>query len=167
MYDTATRDKLIFPSAITQILCHSSVSYPVSTHFSPMCAIDAATIRLSEAQLRSKQPRTKMATPPTRSTLSTSVPSSSSTGGVTLEVVIAQLQCTDAHLDILTTELYQANTRVGCIARQQACLDGFIASPFPSPEASKDKDDGDDSGGAFDGDEASDSSSDDEMIASQ
>ena len=31
--DTATRDKLIFPSAITWILRHFSVSYPESTHF--------------------------------------------------------------------------------------------------------------------------------------
>ena len=43
--DTATHDKLIFPSAITQILCHVSVSYPTSPHFSVMCAIDAATVR--------------------------------------------------------------------------------------------------------------------------
>ena len=43
--DTATHDKLIFPSAITRILCHVSVSYPTSAHFSVMCAIDAATVR--------------------------------------------------------------------------------------------------------------------------
>ena len=35
--DTATHDKLIFPSAITKILHHFSVSYPVSTHFSVIC----------------------------------------------------------------------------------------------------------------------------------
>ena len=48
--DTATRDKLIFPLAITQILrqilCHFSVSYLESPHFSVICAIDAATVRL-------------------------------------------------------------------------------------------------------------------------
>ena len=49
--DTVTRDKLIFPSAITRLLCHFSVSYLESPHFTVMCAIDAATIRLSEAQL--------------------------------------------------------------------------------------------------------------------
>ena len=49
--DTATRDKLIFPSAITQILNHFSVSYPESTHFSVMCAINATSVRRSEAQL--------------------------------------------------------------------------------------------------------------------
>ena len=42
--DTANRDKLIFPSAITQILRHFSASFPVSPHFSVMGAIDVATI---------------------------------------------------------------------------------------------------------------------------
>ena len=49
--DTATHDKLIFPSAITWILHHFSVSYPTSPHFSVICAIDVATLRWSEAQL--------------------------------------------------------------------------------------------------------------------
>ena len=49
--DTMTCDKLIFPLAITRILCHFFffVSYPKCTHFSAMCAIDAATVRWSEA----------------------------------------------------------------------------------------------------------------------
>ena len=47
--DTVTRDKLIFSSAITKILRHFSVSYLASPHFLVMCAIDAATIRQSEA----------------------------------------------------------------------------------------------------------------------
>ena len=88
--DTVTRDKLIFPSAITRILRHFSIFYPESTHFSTMCAIDAATIRHSEAQLQSKQPRTKTTTPPTSSTPSTSTPFSSM-GGVTFKTVMAQL----------------------------------------------------------------------------
>ena len=50
--DTATHDKLIFPSAIKQILCYFSVPFPVSPHFSVMGTIDAATIRRSKAQLR-------------------------------------------------------------------------------------------------------------------
>ena len=54
--DIATRDKLIFPSIITRLLRHFSVSYPKSPHFSYMCAIDAATIKRSLAQLRSRQP---------------------------------------------------------------------------------------------------------------
>ena len=49
--DTATRDKLIFPFAITQILRHSSISYLKSTHFFVMCAIDTATVQQSKAQL--------------------------------------------------------------------------------------------------------------------
>ena len=47
--DMATRDKLIFPSAITRLLHHFSVSYPESPHFSFMCVIDAATIKWSLA----------------------------------------------------------------------------------------------------------------------
>ena len=42
--DTATRDKLIFPSAIMQILRHFFIPFPVSPHFSVMGAIDAATV---------------------------------------------------------------------------------------------------------------------------
>ena len=43
--DTATRDKLIFPSAITRILRHFSIPFPVSDHFHVMYAIDAATVK--------------------------------------------------------------------------------------------------------------------------
>ena len=78
-----------------------------------------------------------------------------------------QPQRMNAHLYTLTTELYQVNTRVSHIAQQQACLGGFVKSPTPSPETFEDKDDGGDSGGMSDGDEASSSSTDDEMTASQ
>ena len=54
--DTTTRDKLIFPSAITHMLCHFSVSFPESPYFLVMYAIDAATVRWSEAQLKPKWP---------------------------------------------------------------------------------------------------------------
>ena len=47
--DTTTYDKLIFPSSITRILRHASVSYPKSAHFSIMGAISGASVRLSEA----------------------------------------------------------------------------------------------------------------------
>ena len=47
--DTTTCDKLIFPSAITQILRHFSVPFPSSDHFPIMCAIDYATVKRSEA----------------------------------------------------------------------------------------------------------------------
>ena len=43
--DMATCNKLIFPSAITRILRHFSVPFPVSPHFSMMGAIDAAIVR--------------------------------------------------------------------------------------------------------------------------
>ena len=52
--DTATRDKLIFPSAITRILCHFPIPFPSSDHFLVLCAIDYATIKCSEAQFRSQ-----------------------------------------------------------------------------------------------------------------
>ena len=51
--DSASRDKLIFPSAITRILHHFSVPFPVSDHFTHICAIDYATLKRSEAQFRS------------------------------------------------------------------------------------------------------------------
>ena len=47
--DSVSRDKLIFPSAITRILCHFSVPFPSSDHFTIMCAIDYATVKRSEA----------------------------------------------------------------------------------------------------------------------
>ena len=52
--DTVTCDKLIFLSAITRLLRQFSVFYPESPYFMFMCAIDAATIKRSVAQLRSR-----------------------------------------------------------------------------------------------------------------
>ena len=91
--DTATRDKLIFPSAITQILCHFSIPFPSSDHFPVMCAIDYVTVKRSEAQFRSRQsdsvaPLSRST--PSRSAPSTSAPSSSS-DDVTLREIMAQL----------------------------------------------------------------------------
>ena len=79
--DLASRDKLIFPSAIMRILRHFSVPFPSSDHFSIMCAIDYATVKCSKAQFRSQQtdstaPSSHFA--PSRFTPSTSAPSSSS-----------------------------------------------------------------------------------------
>ena len=48
-WDTAIRDKLIFPSAITWILCHFSVHFPSFDHFSIICAIDATIVKRNEA----------------------------------------------------------------------------------------------------------------------
>ena len=77
---------------------------------------------------------------------------------------MVQLQCMDACLDTLNDELCQVNTRVGCIARRQDRLGGFIESPSPSPKASEDEnDDGDSDDDDDDGDEDASSPSDDEM----
>ena len=46
--DMATRNKLIFPSAITRISRHFSVPFPISGHFHVMCVINAATVKQSE-----------------------------------------------------------------------------------------------------------------------
>ena len=48
--DSASRDKLIFPSAITRILRHFFVPFPSSDHFTIICAIDYTTVKCSEAQ---------------------------------------------------------------------------------------------------------------------
>ena len=69
----------------------------------------------------------------------------------------------DARLDTLSDELCQVNTRVGCIARRQAVMGGFIAYTFPSPQASEEEsDDGSDSDDA-DEDDGVSLPSDDEM----
>ena len=89
--DTSTRDKLIFPLAITLILCNFSVPFPSSDHFSVMCAIDAATVKRSEAQFRSR--KTDSTAPPSRSAPSRSAPStfapSSSLSDMSLGDIIA------------------------------------------------------------------------------
>ena len=74
---------------------------------------------------------------------------------------MVQLQRMDAHLDILSDELCQVNTRVGHIARCQAVMGGFVASPPPTPEASQDEDedDDDDATTSDDGDDGDASSS--------
>ena len=96
---------------------------------------------------------------------STSTPSSS-TGGVTLEAVIAQLQRMDARLDTLSDELCQVNARVNHITRWQARLGGFMVFSSPSPDASKDEDDKGDSDDIDDDkDGDANSSSDDKMNA--
>ena len=46
--DSASHDKLIFPSVIT-ILRHFFVLFPSSDHFTIMCAIDYDTVKRSEA----------------------------------------------------------------------------------------------------------------------
>ena len=69
---------------------------------------------------------------------------------------MAQLQCIDARLDTLSTELYQVNVRVGHIARRQATTGRFApeATPSPPPPMASDFEDEDDDDG--DDDDASD-----------
>ena len=90
--DLASRDKLIFTSAITRILRHFFIPFPAFDPFTFMCAIDAATVKHSEAQFRSRQ---QDSTPPSwptpsRSDQPTSAPSSSSSD-VSLGDIMAQL----------------------------------------------------------------------------
>ena len=112
--DSATRDKLIFPSAITKLLRHFSIPFLASDHFTYMCAIDAATVKWSEMQFRSRQ--SGSAASSTRSAPSTSAPFSS-TSGMTFRDIMTQLQRMDAYLDTLPTKLYQVNTCVDRVAR--------------------------------------------------
>ena len=115
--DSASRDMIIFPSAITRILRHFFVPFPSSDHFTIMCAIDYATVKRSEAQFQSQQ--SDSAAPSSCSTPSRSAPSASapsSSGDESLGNVIAQLQDMDARLDTFSMKLYQVNVRVDHIA---------------------------------------------------
>ena len=166
--DSASRDKLIFPSAITRILRHFSVPFPSFDHFTIMCAIDYAIVKHSEAQFQSQQ--SDSATPPSSSAPSRSTPSSSapssSLGDVTLGDIMTQLQRMDAHLDTLSTELYQVNIRINRIAWRQASMGGFApeATPSPpSPMASDFENEDDDDGGDDDADGDGDANSINEM----
>ena len=52
--DSVSRDKLIFPSAITRILHYFSVPFPSSDHFIVMCAIDYTTVKHRKAHFWSR-----------------------------------------------------------------------------------------------------------------
>ena len=69
----------------------------------------------------------------------------------------------DACLDTLSTELYQVNIRVGCIARWQTVMGGFVfeTSPPPTLVASEAEDEDDD-----DDDDATASEDDDGDVSS-
>ena len=161
--DLTTCDKLIFSSAITRILHHFSISLPPSDLFFIMGAIDAATIRRSDAQLHPRRMQTETAVPPALAAPSTCA-SSSSAGGVTLKAIMAQPMCMDARLDTLSDELCQVNTCVSRITRRQVVMGGFTFASSPSPPTSEDEsDDGSDSDDA-DEDDGVSSPSDDEML---
>ena len=61
----------------------------------------------------------------------------------------------DAHLDTLTTKMYQVNTHVGRIVRRQAHLGGFVESPSLPPKATEEDDDSDNNDDDEDGDASS------------
>ena len=154
-----------------RILCHFSVPFPSSDNFSIMSDIDAAIVKRSEVQFRSRQLDSASLSShfaPSRSAPSTYAPSSS-LGDVTLGDIMVQLRCMDAHLDTLSTELYQVNIRVGRIARRQATMGGYApeaSPPPPPPVASESEDDDDDDDGDDDdasNDDDGDASSIDEM----
>ena len=86
--DTATRDKLIFLSAITQILCHFYTLILDSPYFTTIGTINAGSIQRNEAQLRSKRPRME-STDPATSIIPSSFTHSSLNGDVTLEAIMA------------------------------------------------------------------------------
>ena len=50
-HDTTTHDKLIFPSAITRILCHFFILIPDSPYYATIGAIDVDSVRQMEAHL--------------------------------------------------------------------------------------------------------------------
>ena len=116
--------------------------FPLSDHFTFMCAIDTATVKHSEAQFWSRQ--SDSIAPPSHSALGD---------------IMAQLQRMDACLDTLSTDLYQVNVRVGRIARRQATVGGFApeATPSPPPPMASDSEDED----ANDGDDDDASNHDD------
>ena len=86
--DTATHDKLIFPSAIMRLLRHFVVHFPSSDPFPVMGAIDAGTVKCSKAQFRLRRSGSTTTLTPTAPSTSTSIPSSS-TSEVTLEDIMA------------------------------------------------------------------------------
>ena len=65
--DSASCDKLIFPSAIARILRHFFVPLPASDPVTFMCAIDYAIVKRSEAQFRLQQTDSSPSTCPTPS----------------------------------------------------------------------------------------------------
>ena len=165
--DTATRDKFIFPSAITCILSHMHVTIPLSSPFNIMGAISKESIRRSDAQLVPKQPRVKedAALTPCLSSSST-LSSSSSRVEASVAAIIDQLQHMRAdfgsHLNHISNEMCQMNTRIGRIARRQSYLGNF--APSPSPELA---DDSSLDGGDDDDEDASGSKYEDEMTPFQ
>ena len=95
--DTATRDKLIFPSVIMQTLQHFSIPIPLPPFFIVMGGISTGFVRRTKAQLQLKRPHIETTNPAAPATLpslapSSLAPSTSTTGGVNLKAIMEQLQ---------------------------------------------------------------------------
>uniref|UniRef100_A0A7N2MJ21 Uncharacterized protein n=1 Tax=Quercus lobata TaxID=97700 RepID=A0A7N2MJ21_QUELO len=128
--DTATRDKLIFPSAITGVLRHFDVRFSSSDPFPVMGAIDACIVKRNKAQFHSR--RSESIATPTPTTLSTSAPFSS-TSGVILEDIMAQFQRMDARLNTLSDELCQSDDSDGVDDDDAIAFDDEIDGDASSP----------------------------------
>ena len=126
--DTATHDKLIFPSAITHILTHMHITIPPSPHFYVMGAISKESIQRSATQLAAKRPRVEPSNvaladhvAPSSRPFSSSAPSSSSRAIVFFANIMEQLQLMSvdfgSHLDHLFDAMCQMNTRIDHITR--------------------------------------------------
>ena len=170
--NTTTRDKLIFPTAITCILTHLHVTIPPSHHFYVMGAISKKFIWRSAMQLAAKVPWVEPSdtvlenpTTPSSRPSSSSAPSSSSRATISLADITKQFHHMRAnfgsHLDHLIDKMCQMNTRISSIAHRQSRLGGF--APLPSLELVEESSS---SNGGNDDDDASSSEYDDEMTTS-
>ena len=150
------------------ILIPSTLLFPI------MGAISQESMRKSTTQLttKAKQPHQQATFRVAEDAayaslpLSSSIPSSTSGVEAFLSAILDQLLHMrvhfSGHLDYLSDEMCQMNTRIGCIACRQSRLGGFLPSldHDPSKESSN--------GGDDDGDDASSSNyDDDEMTFSQ
>ena len=150
------------------------IPIPSTLLFPIMGAISQESMRKSTTQLtaKAKQPHQEATFRVAEDAayaslpLSSSIPSSTSGVEAFLSAILDQLLHMrvhfGGHLDYLSDEMCQMNTRIGCIACRQSRLGGFLPSldHDPSKESSNDGDD--------DGDDASSSNyNDDEMTISQ
>ena len=150
--DTATRDKIIFPSAITCILSHVHITIPLSSHFYVMGAINKESIQRSDAQLAAKWPYVEStsidAAPALRPSSSSAHFSSSFGAEVSLVAIMNQLQLIRAdfgtRLNHLSDEICQMNTRIGRFVCCQSHLGGFAPPSLELAESSSNGRDNDD-----------------------
>ena len=129
--DTATRDKFIFPSAITCILTHIHVTIPPSPFFHVMGAMSKESIRRIAEWMTTKQPHVEtMDVTPTPWPSSTYAFSFSSKADISLTDIMDQLQHMRAdfgnRLNHLCDGMCQMNTIIDHIGCLQSHLGGFV-----------------------------------------